>query len=91
MAKALLGSNVRNFMISYVMLQCKLLASHPKANSLAALGLMPMQLLNIGPVFTLTWSRITACKTPRSALLSLRFYVYRADTKITPSLTRRRC
>ncbi|WVR04534.1 hypothetical protein IAU60_001541 [Kwoniella sp. DSM 27419] len=51
LAQALQGPNVRNFMVSYVMLQ--------------ALGLMPLQLLNMGPLFTLGYSRATSTKTPR--------------------------
>lgn len=65
LARALLGSNVRNFMISYVMLQCELLAMYQTTANVIALGLMPSQLLNMGPVFTLGWSRLTRCKTPR--------------------------
>ncbi|WWC67830.1 uncharacterized protein I206_101747 [Kwoniella pini CBS 10737] len=51
LASALQGANVRNFMVSYVMLQ--------------ALGLMPLQLLNMGPLFTLGYSRALSTKTPR--------------------------
>ncbi|KAK8846853.1 hypothetical protein IAR55_005941 [Kwoniella newhampshirensis] len=51
LASALQGTNVRNFMVSYVMLQ--------------ALGLMPLQLLNIGPLFSLGLSRGLSTKTPR--------------------------
>ncbi|EIW68814.1 hypothetical protein TREMEDRAFT_31663, partial [Tremella mesenterica DSM 1558] len=50
LASALQGSNARNFMISYVMLQ--------------ALGLMPLQLLNVGPLFSLGFARLST-KTPR--------------------------
>jgi hypothetical protein len=42
--------NIRHFMVSYVMLQ--------------GVGLMPLQLLNIGPLATLVWNRLWA-KTPR--------------------------
>ncbi|WWD22163.1 hypothetical protein CI109_106652 [Kwoniella shandongensis] len=51
LASALQGTNVRNFMVSYVMLQ--------------ALGLMPLQLLNMGPLLTLGFARILSTKTPR--------------------------
>ncbi|OWZ67604.1 hypothetical protein AYX14_04653 [Cryptococcus neoformans] len=51
LARALQGSNVRNFMVSYVMLQ--------------ALGLMPLQLLNLGPLFSLAFARAFWTKTPR--------------------------
>lgn len=51
LARALQGSNVRNFMVSYVMLQ--------------ALGLMPLQLLNLGPLFSLALARAFWTKTPR--------------------------
>nr|XP_019005258.1 uncharacterized protein I203_02105 [Kwoniella mangroviensis CBS 8507]OCF68719.1 membrane protein [Kwoniella mangroviensis CBS 8507] len=51
LASALQGANVRNFMVSYVMLQ--------------ALGLMPLQLLNMGPLLTLGYSRALSTKTPR--------------------------
>ncbi|WVQ74072.1 hypothetical protein IAR50_003655 [Cryptococcus sp. DSM 104548] len=50
LARALQGSNVRNFMVSYVMLQ--------------ALGLMPLQLLNLGPLLSLGFARMFT-KTPR--------------------------
>lgn len=30
---------------------------------------MPLQLLNLGPLSTLGWSRATACKTPRGETL----------------------
>ncbi|OCF40913.1 membrane protein [Kwoniella heveanensis CBS 569] len=51
LAQALQGANVRNFMVSYVMLQ--------------ALGLMPLQLLNMGPLLTLGSARAFFTKTPR--------------------------
>nr|ODN96882.1 membrane protein [Cryptococcus depauperatus CBS 7855] len=51
LARALQGSNVRNFMVSYVMLQ--------------ALGLMPLQLLNLGPLFSLGFARAFSTRTPR--------------------------
>ncbi|ODN85669.1 membrane protein [Cryptococcus wingfieldii CBS 7118] len=50
LARALQGSNVRNFMVSYVMLQ--------------ALGLMPLQLLTLGPLLSLGFARLFT-KTPR--------------------------
>lgn len=43
-------TNIRHFMVSYVMLQ--------------GVGLMPLQILNIGPLFLLVWNRLSA-KTPR--------------------------
>ncbi|ORX34475.1 hypothetical protein BD324DRAFT_636070 [Kockovaella imperatae] len=51
LAKALSTSNVKPFMISYVILQ--------------SMGLMPLQLLNLGPLFSLGWARLTSVKTPR--------------------------
>ncbi|WVQ97942.1 hypothetical protein IAU59_005061 [Kwoniella sp. CBS 9459] len=51
LAQALQGANVRNFMVSYVMLQ--------------AIGLMPLQLLNMGPLLTLGSARAFSTKTPR--------------------------
>ncbi|WRT64883.1 uncharacterized protein IL334_001819 [Kwoniella shivajii] len=51
LASALQGANVRNFMVSYIMLQ--------------ALGLMPLQLLNMGPMLSLGYSRALFTKTPR--------------------------
>ncbi|WVQ84128.1 hypothetical protein IAT38_006275 [Cryptococcus sp. DSM 104549] len=51
LASALQGDNVRNFMVSYVMLQ--------------ALGLMPLQLLNLGPLLSLGFARAFRTKTPR--------------------------
>ncbi|KAL7418593.1 hypothetical protein Q5752_007051 [Cryptotrichosporon argae] len=51
LANGLQGAVARNFMVSYVMLQ--------------ALGLMPLQLLNLGPLLGLAWARAFSTKTPR--------------------------
>ena len=65
---ALQASNARNFMVSYVMLQgpcCFPLNALERKLIFAALGLMPLQLINLGPLLTLGYARAFSTKTPR--------------------------
>lgn len=67
LATALQAENARAFFVSYAMLQgTSLLISidHSIEADGLALGLMFLQLLNLGPLFYLGWMRLFA-KTPR--------------------------
>lgn len=66
-------------MVSYVMLQgkrfqdCQDLNAMLMAFLLLALGLMPLQLLNLGPLFSLAFARAFWTKTPRGSYPHYRF------------------
>lgn len=69
LAAGLQGANSRNFMVSYVMLQGKCLRTGTFRGScqliVPGLGLMPLQLINLGPLLSLGWARALYTKTPR--------------------------
>ena len=69
LANALQGTKARNFMVSYVMLQGRLLMLKTDQADVVALGLMPLQLLNLGPLLTLGSARAFFTKTPRGMRL----------------------
>lgn len=68
-------------MVSYVMLQGKHFQDCHQLNEMLitflhlALGLMPLQLLNLGPLFSLALARAFWTKTPRGSYPHYRFYL----------------